>query len=320
MSMIFVTDLHLSSKPPGRRREGYLDEILGKLERLIYSVSSDVGEVSHILLGGDIFNNPNPSYEAIIGLTRLVCRHNHIQWVAIPGQHDSKETDDWHSRSPLGILDCLPNFGLVNSGGMIIGVRYRTFSTYNTSFDTDIVAVPYFGLDTYELREKLIYAQNSLLRVRWRVVMVHALITNKKMPFKSILLQDLGDCGEAIFLCGDYHGGFPITSMGQSIFVNPGSFARLGDGSPDPPRAVIIDKGISLKKVECLSASDVFCPPDRDIPPLDTEDILYRISGTQAPQFDIFALLEEVSKKIGASAEALDAARKAIQKSQVEKN
>ena len=65
--LLFIGDLHISSRPPSRRRDDYVEAIFGKLTQSI-RIANELKLVPVIL--GDVFHRPREPNEAI--KTRLI--------------------------------------------------------------------------------------------------------------------------------------------------------------------------------------------------------------------------------------------------------
>ena len=85
--LLFIGDLHLSSSPPGRRRQGYMGQGLAKLRHLI-DLANEM-RFAPIMLG-DVFDRERDPSEAL--KTRLL-RELHRSWTTVltnVGNHDKQ--------------------------------------------------------------------------------------------------------------------------------------------------------------------------------------------------------------------------------------
>ena len=201
MGFWFLTDLHWTDRQP----QGRTDDYLGALERKLVSFVNEV-DAGVVLFGGDFFDTPHVSDRALALAVSLVADNQDVQWNVVAGQHDLPGHNMLRlGDSSLGVLLALPNVHL-------LGDR-------PTQIDEDVWA---FGASW---REPLVTGVGDAERPR--VLVAHATITERRMPFDTLVASEMTVDADLV-LCGDVHAGLPDgtrTKNGVPIY-NPGCAGR----------------------------------------------------------------------------------------------
>lgn len=260
MKFLFFTDSHLKTKTPMRRIGSYEDDVLAKIVYLL--VTAQKNEVDFIVCGGDLFDQPNPSFRLASKVMKLIAS-SRIPWYQTLGNHEIiGHNPDSYDMGVLAFFEHLPNFNIVDSFESDDGESMR-FLHYRHGIE--------------EMSDKWMFDKEP------SVLVAHAMITPTPVPFTHATSQTIKDYTDArLILLGHYHDPWAnivlrkkipdsakkalseaigkILSTKEeeyieiereiwdrvTIFLNPGSLARislLAHNIRRTPRAIIVDIG-----------------------------------------------------------------------------
>lgn len=124
MTLLYVTDLHLSEHPPpGRSTVPFHDVGIGKLKELLSSRPFD-----GVILGGDVFHSARPALSSVLALHRFMNRQKDsmghpLYWIVVPGNHDLPYNTIEHlDDSPLSLLS---GYNVVVADGHYLSPGWR---------------------------------------------------------------------------------------------------------------------------------------------------------------------------------------------------
>lgn len=233
---LWRTDVHISDKTPGMRKDDWTQTVLGKL-RQVYELGK-IHQVHAILDGGDFFDIKSPAQNSH-ALIRAVAEQHHeynIPVWANVGNHDCVYGDySYLPQQPLGVL-------------YATGVFNRLYDQYELVHEgVRIVGVPYHGVK-YDLErfKKIQRGSEKCL-----IVVAHLLASpGGGTMFEAedvIKYQDLsGVCPSAdAFFFGHWHKDQGTIQLPSGQWVcNVGSLTRGSlnqDNFERTPKAVLID-------------------------------------------------------------------------------
>lgn len=219
-------------------------------------------EVDAVLLGGDLFDRPQPDGEDV-DLAREVLRHLHKSGArpvfAIPGNHDrcSTPASPWHSM-PDGIEVILdPCFGAPRTAE----VGDTRLHVYGIAFDPAVEPDPLPG-----------YARSPGEGLH--IVLLHAGIADNPDWKGGLGLRTSGPAIEALdadfVALGDYHGSRMPQDMpgGRSAYSGSLAAVRLGETGMHGAMVIELDSGGGLSgRLEPTSA-----PQLAELEPIDVSD------------------------------------------------
>lgn len=193
MKLLGVGDLHLSVTPPGRRAEGYLDELLDMLTEAVH-VANNYDAV--MVFAGDLFHHKRWSrvphwLVQQVGEILSGCL-NHV--IIVPGNHDLADgTIESLGRQPLSLLDWLENVFVLRSRDPIkVGNRQHTQSVL-------IAGIPGTA-DVTEARPET----KDFYNVECDILVAHAPISGRVLPWPTFTPEEL-DLNCKLFLYGHQH-------------------------------------------------------------------------------------------------------------------
>ena len=254
MKLLYFNDPHFrDTAPENRLEENFLEMQSVKIE--------DIGIIAHsrgikdIIIGGDIFDKWNTSYETTKHVMNLMCMAFEaldIKVHTIIGNHDCIGYNiETLKQTSLGILDdvsvIVPTevFPLdLEYNIMVKPIHTRKNEDINTYFElVDIVGG----------------------KGKPNIILSHDTITDTdNLPFPHIYYEKLDGCADVV-LCSHYHKPFIVKSK-NTTFINAGAMTRLSISDDWRPAVVVFDydadEGISnIERVEIVSAkphSEVF--------------------------------------------------------------
>ena len=223
----FITDVHLSDKPPGRRVDNYRGAIIGKLQFVKEWLKSQAHKHNAdpvCLCGGDLFHVKNP--ESLSNKNHLVTEVMNTlkdfpggRIYGVVGNHDVQfDNHNTLNNQPLGLL--------------IAGDAYFNLKG-PTIFTTPITSVEVWPFDASNELETLEQIQTASKEPRkgvWRIGIAHAMARPggaQTMFGHPIIGYDLlEDVDFDVILWGHDHSFVPTQQVGECYHIHPGSLAR----------------------------------------------------------------------------------------------
>lgn len=298
MKFLFFADTHLRHTTPAcRKDENFYQVQFDKLSQIIQIANER--DVDYILHGGDFFDSHNPPLNLIHDTIQALktCK---ARWIFLVGNHDTfGETPETLQRSGLGIL---------SASGVAEVISERTDRTFGSVFVRFIPRTQNLDLKTFTL---------PLLELRKTTVIIpHAMLTPKPLPFNHILLSDVGTNSEYVF-CSDNHRSFQ-EKVGPTTFINVGATTRQSVTEyNNRPSVLYFDDAndsfeiIQLKFRPSGEVIDLGTDnePDRKI----SEDFLATLRSTTFEASDRSALVREVGSKGNFDSDVVEETVKRVQ-------
>lgn len=198
--VLFATDLHAKlSKPSSRLDENFLDTVAAKLQFFLDCAKEN--DVDVPILGGDIFDNPDPSNSVVIKIMKILAGADRDIFTLI-GNHDIFGYQGQSiGNSALGIL-------------MEAGVIHR-LDKYTHG------GICIRGIHAFD---KLDFSVDP--KYRFNIIAAHKMITNVNIP-GAIPIPELMKVNQAnVVFSGDMHTPH-FAEEGKQLFWNPGSLTRM---------------------------------------------------------------------------------------------
>jgi DNA repair exonuclease SbcCD nuclease subunit len=249
----FITDLHMSAVPPGRRGDDYQKAILDKV-RFVRELTQRIKAVG--LCGGDVFHSKNPRAASnTLGLLVEAAKEFRefpygCLWGAV-GNHDlSADRLDSLTKQPLGLLI---------AAGVYRDLTYNPVIFSNNS-GTVQVLVETFPYAHEGVLESIMAAAPRPAGVTHRVGIVHAYGQpgNEGSLFGERIIgyNEVAESDYDFLLWGHDHSRKETVTVGRPTHIHLGSLARAAfdtDQTDRPVACAIIsfaEDGIRYKEKE----------------------------------------------------------------------
>ena len=229
MHLVYMTDIHITSRNPRSRMDNYKESILRKL--------AYVGDFAKslnapVLCGGDIFHTADVSNSLVSETIKVIRQHFDAPITSIAGNHDLFGNN----------LQTLPktSYGLLEASGCLYNLRPREAKTIKESRNGKWVdAVTICGYpSSYDLPDT---ADAYLCRPADKyptgvplIQLIHGALYDRipdNFPFAAVSVSelDVDENAADVVLAGHIHSGFPVTMSSTTgrIFANPGALGRL---------------------------------------------------------------------------------------------
>ena len=275
LNLVWITDIHLSDRPPGRRSGAYREQIFDKLKQ-VRQICIDNGAIC--LVGGDVFHIKNPRSPAnphslireaveIFGSFPGGCVYG------CAGNHDIQmDRMDTLPDQPLGVLVEAGVYRLLNGDPLTVNVREEAmFDPWKTRIETWDFAeqeATYKALTTSGPRPD---------DVEYRIGIVHASgCSGDSVEFFDspiIGYNQLKKLDIDILLWGHDHTRTETEQCGNVTHVNLGSISRAAlstDEADRPVSAVLIrltPDGAKIKEIplKVTSLEEAFRTEDKKV-------------------------------------------------------
>ena len=237
VTFTWITDLHFSAVPPGRRRDNYTESLFTKLE-FVRSITEKYHGAC--LVGGDVFHHKHPKHpgNALSMIERLIRVFGSYPkgcvWGAV-GNHDIQfDRQDTLPNQPLGILIAAGVYNnLVNNPVL--------FVNQDESVKVSVETFPYLA-DGRAL-EAILGAGPRMPRVTHRVGIVHAFghpgDGSSLFGEPTIGYNQLKNVDFDILLWGHDHSRKETVQVGNVTHINLGSLARAAFSYDEVDRPVV---------------------------------------------------------------------------------
>ena len=255
--LFFIADPHLADTPPGQRLDGYLDQIMTKLEACL-SRAEELGMVPVIL--GDLFHWPRDnSNKMLVELIRLFGAHTGDNGVwAVVGNHDkyqSRFTED----VTIAVLETAGVLKLMKDAGPQF--------ILDTGSDRVLVGA---SPDGTTIPKKYDRADDDPETVLW---LTHHNIQFPEFIDRAYSIKELP--GIDWLVNGHIHRPQQTITKGQTTWANPGNITRLTftrrSMDREPAASIWVPGCEDLEKwVVPFETFDVVFP-DQELPPEEQE-------------------------------------------------
>jgi len=264
---IVVGDLHLSNKAPSSRTDpNFLATCQNKLTQILEA--SQQPDITALLLLGDLFNSPCPSYPVLIMFITSFLQKVGCPIYTIVGNHD------------------------VFSRSMKTMERTALFLLQSTTKLTVIspMFTPYVLFP-----ETCIYISEKPETDKIPVEMVHELLTEELEFAGTIPASDYRTEAE-IVISGHYHPGFKKEVNGK-LFLNPGSLLRTNISEQDrqPYFAILTPKTKEYELIEIhVLGESTFNPQAANVIDVESLRTCLALFSREQVSLSIESLVQEV--------------------------
>lgn len=242
--LTFITDIHISGIPPGRRQDDYLKSILDKV-----NFAADITKKYKAigLCGGDVFHTKNyksraNSLNVISDSIKAFSNFPSGGIYGIVGNHDISEDNlETLSKQPLGVLIAADVYRSISNKSLHLNVNDGDIG----SFSVEVVGFDYKDSEGTMEAIKAYYETNGPKRSNeYRVALIHQMgHPGKSKDFfgeKTIGYDDLKKYDFDIVLWGHDHSRIEPTMSGETLHLHYGSLSRASLASDEVDRDVVI--------------------------------------------------------------------------------
>lgn len=231
--IVYCADIHLTDKQPINRVTPIQPNAIVKLEK-IFSIAKNNGKV--LIMGGDLFESPCPSYSLFSQVVDVFLRNKDVKVYGILGNHDIVYGD---TESHNNAIQTLVKMGL-----------YTRLSNKPVTLD----GVQVFGIDY----KKGLYTEDDAVKecnlaTNGDVLVTHQFMSPKTLPFNHISLDAFNNTSFwGTVLCSHLHDPF-IKTVDKTLFVNPGCVCRLNRNESVIEPSVVVFTGSCFSKPKVVS-------------------------------------------------------------------
>ena len=209
MKLLIFTDSHIRASTPRSRIDDYPTAMWEKF-RQISQIIVEQG-INTILIGGDLFDAPDPSTSIVNSYLQLFTYWN-IPIYSIVGSHDKfGYNDSTLYRTGLGTL-------------IASGIIKLLDETQRIGYNTQIAGVSH----SYDLDENSAtdYYRKKLDPNEYLIQICHGMTLDGPWGFgKYTNVRDIKTEAD-LLVCGHYHPGFAPVQVGDTTIINVGSLGR----------------------------------------------------------------------------------------------
>lgn len=239
-TIVYATDIHLTDKQPVNREDSVYPLCLDKLSRIL-ELARSMDKV--LVLGGDLFDMPCPSYDLLAATINLFDCFRDVKTYLIRGNHDLKFLNDFEETGvsvlhAARLITILEN-PITIKGFRIIPVPYSTeLPIQHSKYKEDSSITPRYNFFAGHYEELSVPKDDTdprgLIPVT-SVLVAHMPIVSEPVPYSHILCKNI-DTDVDFLLCGHIHAKFDVTipqalhndvQSGMCHVLNPGCVTRL---------------------------------------------------------------------------------------------
>jgi len=219
VKLLVTADWHFTMRPPEGRTESYGDLVLGKLGQ-VAGLARKTG-VDAVLCAGDLFHRKGDVTQRETQLLAHAIRDFGVPLVAIPGNHDAPAPTMLTYRAYGTLVEC----GVVQdaSWGKGWSMDGTSVRVVGTAYTVDV-----------DGEDKVAYVAKKSSAPR--VHLVHGyLILDGTGPMEEYTTPaQIGETADVV-VCGHYHTHQGARTVDKTLFVCPGSIARVTRSEIDNP-------------------------------------------------------------------------------------
>lgn len=250
-SFVYATDLHLTDKQPVNRVTPVYPNCLHKFDAIL-SMARANGRT--LVLGGDLFDTPCPSYTLLEETINLLDCYRDLQIYLVRGNHDLKYLNDFQSTGVSALHSARLLHILARS--VIVGNFQLLPVPYSRELPVTFVqesanpkaSMKYsMGTESYSnaVHDHDVYEDETKGKKLFNIMIAHMPIVTEPVPYPHMLCENIYTDVD-VLLCGHIHMQFNKTlpssaGRGFTQFVNPGCITRLKRNEADivPSVAVV---------------------------------------------------------------------------------
>lgn len=236
-AIVYATDIHLTDRQPVNRTAP-VSAGLVVFSNLLYLAQE---RKAALVLGGDLFDMPNPSYELLSSVIRQLRHFKDVPVFVCRGNHDV----NYANMDKACGLSVLEQTGLVTpleNGAAINGF-------YVSAYDYEPRLPFVLDKETNKWNLNVLFDNKSYMTDYTTVVVAHLPIVTKHVPYDHMLAFDIETDADYL-LCGHIHEKFSTvinsnspSGDGKAYVINPGCLFRLKRNEAKiEPSALLIER------------------------------------------------------------------------------
>ena len=219
----FITDRHHRKRRPRYRSEGFYDQVMAKWREANEIMEKE--DVDILLDGGDVFDVYDADLDVMYDI--VTSMRGRYYWYQCAGNHCLKARSRDLRGTAIGLLMATKMIQ-VPSGAVYFGgnekMKRKVLVRFGHYYDNKKL-----GKELYRLEDKDKYD--------YRILIAHDTLTLNKEKFKHTRITEISKNDFDLTLSGHYH--FPFDEqVGNTRYINPGSFTRLTKDKRDMKRSV----------------------------------------------------------------------------------
>lgn len=237
--LLFVGDTHLSSRKPGRRLDGYSDQVLKKIR---FAAATSREQNLFAIQVGDLFHRPRENDLELLNDTTDACREFGHTLPVLGGSHDHSE-DNFTARDAATMVAKTHAITLISNPGLFAKFRIegRIVGLWAAPHGVPLPdSLPDAGTD------------------------INILVTHHDLDFNGPYpgchnLKEIENCH--MLVNGHMHTPTPMVIKGQTVCHNPGSLTRVAISERKHTPVVSAwapSMGASLEKIAVPFEPNVF--------------------------------------------------------------
>ena len=306
IKVLVIGDVHICDHPPGRRVDGYKDQILDKLYECVKIAKEK--EVTHVLFLGDIFHIKKAyrvSHRVVHDIAE-VCEAFGLPVIVLVGNHDIDDYSlDSLPKQPLGILEYLPNVTLLKEDRLELDDDVHVYPIPGTSG----VTLDDFNITGTNKRDILVVHQSIVPDISKEREMLQDILLDAKAVAERTDIN--------IILYGHQHRSDGMYRINRdngtpAVFSNLGSICRLtiddNDVYKEPSVLVLSIEADENRTVgtEIIKLGSVLPPnevykleehSEEKAHSLDIEDTIKKLQETEISSFSIDGVVKDVEHR-----------------------
>ena len=268
---VIVGDVHFAMDPPGRRKDGYADSVLGKLQ-FAATVGSKLG-VDGFIFTGDVFHHKRASIREVNAMLEAFSEFQSDVHVLI-GNHDviGHNTDDLEG-SGIGALFHLDHVHRIprEPDGCEVVI---TGADYQPDYET---SAPYDPITTHD-------------DGRPHIHVTHGTLLESELPFEvsrtliGEIEHNIADHKNVLLVNGHWHKPW---QREKSNVWNLGSFSRCAFGENHTPRILVAEWATDewkVRPVDVPCETDVWEPENEIVKALDRDAVAEFVESFEAEE------------------------------------
>lgn len=216
--IVYTADVHLTDKQPVNRVTPVQPNGMLKFQKLLKTA-----EDATLILGGDLFESPCPSYDLFNQVVCALAKHKGDVYTVF-GNHDILYGEVAGNNNALRSL-C--NMGLVKEL-TLNPVKLDNYDVYGVSYKKKL----YTDFESIGL---------NITNPERSIVVTHQFMSPKTLPFNHVPLKEFNTSVKYV-LCSHLHDRF-IETQGKTTYINPGCVLRINRNEAEQEPGVFILDG-----------------------------------------------------------------------------
>ena len=292
MRLLYIQDAHCSGKNSENRKGNYLQDWKLKFEE-VFKIAKE-RQVDCIIDGGDLLHSSNVAYSISDYLIDIIEQYK-IPYIALYGNH----CQQFHS------VDLSKSTTFYH---MLYRCKHMSHLMAKEDSTCIVRGLEYCHNIEEEIKNNGIIFEET---PKFKIVVVHALLTPKPLPFQAahVCIKNIKTNADLILVAHN-HRPFDVT-IDNTRFLNIGCFGRKNiDEAKTQPSVVYIDTETGQIRIVPLKSaklgSEVFNPNSKKEKGLDIEEFMKSFGNIKTRGLNTRDQIETVGKELGSTREAMN--------------